>query len=92
MHVLYNIASTASVYNISLGPPGSFRGRGKEPGLHCMCMHVITAEFRRDRISTVGIRSYRSGAIPVVIEWFVVCPPCYNEKADGLGVLAMLQE
>ena len=36
--------------------PGYFRGRGKEPGIHCMRMRVIATEFRSDRIFSEYIR------------------------------------
>ena len=44
-------------WNLSL-VPRLFSGEGKEPGTHCMRMHAIATEFRRDRILLQYVRIF----------------------------------
>ena len=52
--------------------PGSFREERKEPGIHCMRMRVIAAEFRGDKILSEYARIFMTSltsATLVVAIW-----------------------
>ena len=83
------ICTTESQMNAVASSPGSsFRGEGKEPGIHCMRMRVIAAEFRGDRILSEYARIFMTSltSAMLVVARFLVCPPCYNEETEGLGL------
>ena len=71
-----------------------FPGEGKEP----VYAHarIIAVEFHRDRMLSEYVRiSSKCHTCSCRMERFLVCPPCYNEETEGLGLhrhLAMLRE
>ena len=50
-----------------------------------MRMRIIAAEFCGDRILSEYSRIFMTSRTNAM-ERFVVCPPCYDEETEGLGL------
>ena len=65
----------------------SYSPLGEEPGIYCMRMRIIAAEFCGDRILSEYARIFMTSRTNAScsMERFVVCSPCYDEET-GLGL------